>query len=90
LRWCCEFTPRLHNRELARRTDTQWPDRLSNSDARRYVVLRTKEWLKLAGIAFNERLVEELTAPAGLEQKASCEAARTKRVRIMKPARARA
>lgn len=62
----------------------------SDSDARRYVVLRTKEWLKLAGIKFSERLAAELTAHARLEQKASCEAARTKRVRIMKPARARA
>jgi len=32
-------------------------------DSRRYLVVRTKEWLKLAGIRFNEKLVEELSAP---------------------------
>lgn len=62
---------------------------MSDSDARRYVVLRTKEWLKLAGIKFSEHLAAELTAHARVGQKAGSEAARTKRVRIMKPARAR-
>jgi len=32
-------------------------------DSCRHVVLRTREWLRLAGIAFSEELVEELSAP---------------------------
>jgi TetR/AcrR family macrolide resistance operon transcriptional repressor len=33
---------------------------LKDPDARRYLVLRTQEWLRLAGITFNGRLVEGL------------------------------
>jgi TetR/AcrR family macrolide resistance operon transcriptional repressor len=32
------------------------------ADSCRYVVLRTREWLRLAGIAYSEELVEELSA----------------------------
>jgi TetR/AcrR family macrolide resistance operon transcriptional repressor len=61
----------------------------SDSDAHHYLVVRTKEWLQLAGIAFSERLVAELTARPRLHLKANAQAARAKRVRIVKPPRAR-
>jgi AcrR family transcriptional regulator len=33
-----------------------------DQDSRRYLVLRTRDWLRLAGIHYSERLLEELTA----------------------------
>ncbi|MFC4312480.1 TetR/AcrR family transcriptional regulator [Steroidobacter flavus] len=36
---------------------------MDDPDSRRYLVLRTRDWLQLAGIRYSERLVEEL-APA--------------------------
>lgn len=36
---------------------------LGDTDSRRYLVVRTSEWLRLAGIRFNEQMVEELSAP---------------------------
>jgi hypothetical protein len=32
-------------------------------DARRFLVLRTRDWLRLAGIAFSEALASELSEP---------------------------
>lgn len=43
---------------------------LTDSDSRGYLVTRTREWLKLTGIAFSEAVVEELTAPASTPQRA--------------------
>jgi AcrR family transcriptional regulator len=40
---------------------------LEAPDSRRYMVLRTREWLQLAGVAFDEAVVEEL---AGVESAA--------------------
>jgi hypothetical protein len=40
---------------------------LESPDPRHYMVLRTREWLQLAGVAFDEAVVEEL---AGVESAA--------------------
>lgn len=37
---------------------------MNDADPRRYLVLRTEEWLELAGISFTTRLVEELAGRA--------------------------
>jgi AcrR family transcriptional regulator len=45
-----------------------------DQDSRRYLVLRARDWLQLAGIRYSEQLVQELTAstaPASLEKKKS-------------------
>jgi AcrR family transcriptional regulator len=46
---------------------------MDDQDSRRYLVLRTRDWLQLAGIRYSEPLVEELTAgstaPASLKKK---------------------
>ena len=36
---------------------------LDDPDSRRYLVVRTSEWLKLASIAFTQQTIEELSAP---------------------------
>jgi TetR/AcrR family macrolide resistance operon transcriptional repressor len=57
---------------------------LDDSNPCRYVVTRTREWLKLARISFSEQLVEELCVPqAGSKAQA---AAKTKRT-AKRPAR---
>ena len=38
---------------------------MDDPDSRRYLVMRTREWLRLAQIPFNERVVAELTATTG-------------------------
>lgn len=35
---------------------------LDDPDSRRYLVMRTREWLRLAGIAYSDRVVEELSS----------------------------
>jgi AcrR family transcriptional regulator len=46
-----------------------------DQDSRRYLVLRTRDWLQLSGIRYSEQLVDELTAgstaPVSLKKKSS-------------------
>lgn len=59
---------------------------LDDSDSRRYIVMRSTEWLSLAGIPFSEQVVQELSAPqaASITQVRS-KAARSKKARTAKP-----
>jgi TetR/AcrR family macrolide resistance operon transcriptional repressor len=62
-----------------------------DDDSRGYIVMRTREWLKLAGIAFSEGVVEELSAapatPSG--DKAASRTRRRKKKAARSTSRAR-
>ena len=62
---------------------------LDDPDSRRYIVMRSTEWLGLAGIPFSKQVVQELTAPqAESTAPASSKAARSKKKHTAKrPAR---
>lgn len=40
---------------------------MDDQDSRRYLVLRTRDWLQLAGIRYSERLIDELAPPSPAE-----------------------
>ena len=60
---------------------------LEQADSRAYMVMRTREWLKLAGVEFDEAVVQELTgvdAGAAERKKPTVRSARPKGTRARK------
>ncbi len=55
---------------------------MEHADPRGYMVMRTREWLKLAGVAFDEAVVAELTAVASAVPERRKPAARPAQPRV--------
>lgn len=59
---------------------------LEDADARQYLVTRTREWLRLAGMSFSEQVVEELLArEATRPARVNSAVSRSKATRAAKP-----